>query len=160
MHHCGMAAHLQGVPAALGCLQVGRSAGSRVKSTLPSLPRLTTPATPAVKAAFSPAPHNSLQCHLIPFVPPCFWTALSSTPRCTSKRCTSLPPITKNISGKKKPYSLGSRAMGEHWDFKWPHWACGYDIRPLKPMAGTLIARVLCFLMDLWVPQCTLSVNS
>lgn len=108
-----MTALLQVVPTALACLQAGRSSvGSRMKSTLPSLPQLTTLATPAVKAAFSPAPHNSLKCHLIPFVLPYFQIAPSSMPRCTSKRYTSLPLNTEEHFWQKNPYSLGSGAVG------------------------------------------------
>lgn len=112
MLHCGMTALLQVVPTALACLQAGRSSvGSRMKSTLPSLPQLTTLATPAIKAAFSPAPHNSLKCHLIPFVLPYFQIAPSSMP-VTPNDIHHCLWILKNISGKKKNYSLGSGAVG------------------------------------------------
>lgn len=74
----------------------------------PSLPQLTTPATPAVKAALSPAPCNSLECHLIPLVPAYFQTSLSSMPHCTSKQYTSLPPNTKEHFWQKNPVPWGT----------------------------------------------------
>jgi len=73
--------------------------------------------------------------------------------------CLQMPPNAEKFLEKNR-YSQESEAVGDYWDLKRPHWACGYDIRPLKLMAGTLIARVLCFLMDLWIPQYALSVNS
>jgi len=61
----GMAALLQGVPTVPAHLQAGRSStGSRMKSTFPSLPEPTPPATPAIRAAFTPAPRNNLEYHL------------------------------------------------------------------------------------------------
>lgn len=78
-------------------------------------------------------------------------------PCCTSK--WHIPCLnTKEHFWQKN--SLVSRAVREPWDLNWLHWSCGYDIRPLKLMVETLIARILCFLMDLWVLHRTHSTNS